>query len=146
VLTLSLMVRNYLCREVPPRQVGWWPSPCPEALQLTFIDRNPHLPVNCVTKWGKSCAQGRQGWQGRLPFLFPPPPSLEDPDLGGCPPPALSLPVQRCVGFSLSPSPRFLIGGTLRLPPCRIFGRVGISQLTPATPKTLHKITSAMKR
>jgi hypothetical protein len=50
------------------------------------------------------------------------------------------------VMISLFPRPHFLTRGVSRLPPYGIRGWVGISWLTAATPKTLHKIASIVKR
>jgi hypothetical protein len=78
-------------------------------------------------------------------------PSSKDPVLGGYPPPTFSPPDRRRAMFSLSlylslsPSPHFLIGGMLRLPPCYILRRVDISRLTTTSPKTLRMVVSAMK-
>jgi hypothetical protein len=48
--------------------------------------------------------------------------------------------------ISLLPLLHFLTGGMSHLPPYDIRGRVGIPRLIVATPKTLHKIASTMKR
>jgi hypothetical protein len=77
------------------------------------------------------------------------PPSLKDLDLGGgglsTPRPFTAHPVAHRV-FSLSLSTHFLIGGILRLLPCRILIWVGITRLTMTAPKTLCKAMSTMKR
>jgi hypothetical protein len=76
----------------------------------------------------------------------------EDPNLGACPTPPPPRPftahpaVHRAFSLSLSFRPCFLVGGMLCLPPCRILGRVGISRLATAAPRTLCKVASAMKR
>jgi hypothetical protein len=47
--------------------------------------------------------------------------------------------------LSLFMRPRSLAGGMLHLLPCGICGRVGITQLTMATPKAMCNITSIVK-
>jgi hypothetical protein len=75
-------------------------------------------------------------------------PSSKGPVLGGYPPPHLFTArstARHVFSLSLSPSPHFLIGGMLRLPPCYILRRVDISRLTTTSPKTLRMVVSAMK-
>jgi hypothetical protein len=137
------MVRSYLYREEPPREVGRRLGPCPVAHQLTLTPRSPHLLTNHITKRGSNYMKGGQG--GRVVSLsFSP--SSEDPDLEGCPPPPFhhlsgSAPVSLSYFGHV-----FLIGGALRLLPYCLLNQVGISLLTTTTPRTLRKATSTMKR
>jgi hypothetical protein len=83
--------------------------------------------------------------------VSPPPlstsPSLEDPDLGGLHSLPFCCPSNGAqISLSLSLHPRFLTRGVFHLLLCGILGQGGLPCLAAATPKTLRKIASAVKR
>jgi hypothetical protein len=99
VVTPFIMVRSFLQRREPSRQVDWRPSPCPGVFRLAFTDRSP----TCLqtTSRSRGRVMRREDKEGRVISLSSSP-SLQDPDLGGWPAPALSPPIWWSIGFSLS--------------------------------------------
>jgi hypothetical protein len=144
-IILPLMVRNYLHRKGLTKIADRQPDLSPVVLRSCSSVVAPICRRSASRCREVVVPRGDEG--GRVTTLSTPP-SPEDPDPGGGLHP---LPPHRSSGatpISLYHSlrPRFLTGGASRLPPRGILGRIGIPRLIAATPKTLRKTVSVVKR
>jgi hypothetical protein len=111
-----------------------------------FSLRPPTIAPTCWETMSQSGGvERREDEEGRVASLSAPP-SSEDPDLWGSPPPVVSLPHQWHADLSLSQRQCLLIGGAFHLQIFSILMQISTPRLTMATPKPLCKIVSTVKR